>query len=156
MMTSQRGVTHTLTTPQPSKQCLATSSPFEEKIGYYRAVRHGQHIFVSGTTAIDPASPSDAPQILFPGDARQQTCVALQECIQAIQALGGKGAESVVRVRMFVSRPEDCTAVGEGFSEVLGRQNPGVGAAATMVVVRDGFVDARMLVEIEMDAMMNR
>ncbi|KAH8424154.1 YjgH family protein [Aspergillus melleus] len=151
---TEQGVTHTLTTPHPSKQCFATSSPFEEKIGYYRAVRHGQHIFVSGTTAIDPASPSDAPQILFPGDARQQTRVALGECIQAIQALGGKGSESVVRVRMFVSRPEDCVAVGEGFSEVLGRGgHPGVGAAATMVVVRDGFVDARMLVEIEMDAM---
>ncbi|KAI9043647.1 YjgH family protein [Aspergillus affinis] len=145
-----------MTTPHPhsSKQCFATSSPFEEKIGYYRAVRHGQHIFVSGTTAIDPTSPSDAPQILCPGDARQQTRVALRECIQAIQALGGKGAESVVRVRMFVSRPEDCVAVGEGFSEILGRaRHPGVGAAATMVVVRDGFVDARMLVEIEVDAM---
>lgn len=151
---TEPGVAHSLATPQPAKQCFATSSPFEEKIGYYRAVRHGQHIFVSGTTAIDPASPSSAPQILYPGDALQQTRVALRECIQAIQNLGGKGAESVVRVRMFVSRPDDCTAVGEGFSELFGRtSHPNVGAAATMVVVRDGFVDGRMLVEVEMDAM---
>ncbi|KAL4748157.1 hypothetical protein BDW72DRAFT_205873 [Aspergillus terricola var. indicus] len=136
------------------KQVYSTSSPFEERIGYYRAIRHGQHIFVSGTTAVDPASPAHAPQILFPNDARQQTRVALQECITAIQALGGKGAEDVVRVRMFVSRPEDCTAVGQGFTEILGRRSlPGVGAAATMLVVRDGFVDERMLVEIEVDAM---
>ncbi|KAL4778080.1 Endoribonuclease L-PSP/chorismate mutase-like protein [Aspergillus varians] len=137
----------------PIKQFYSTASPFEERIGYYRAVRHGQHIFVSGTTAVDPASPAHAPQILFPGDARQQTRVALQECIKAIQALGGKGPDNVVRVRMFVSRPEDCTAVGEGFTEILGcKSQPGVGAAATMLVVRDGFVDARMLVEIEVDA----
>ncbi|KAL6239959.1 hypothetical protein BDW75DRAFT_226687 [Aspergillus navahoensis] len=134
----------------PAKQFYSTSSPFEERIGYYRAVRRGQHIFVSGTTAVDPASPARAPQILFPDDARQQTRVALQECIKAIQALGGKGAEDVVRVRMFVSRPEDCTAVGEGFTETLGREShPGVGAAATMLVVRGGFVDEKMLVEIE-------
>ncbi|KAL4737339.1 hypothetical protein BDV11DRAFT_206861 [Aspergillus similis] len=134
----------------------STSSPFEERIGYYRAVRHGQHIFVSGTTAVDPASPAHAPQILFPNDARQQTRVALQECIKAIQALGGKGAEDVVRVRMFVSRHEDCTAVGQGFTETLGRgSRPGIGAAATMLVVRDGFVDERMLVEIEVDAMLD-
>ncbi|KAL4965931.1 uncharacterized protein BDV14DRAFT_189236 [Aspergillus stella-maris] len=143
------------TPPKPAKQLYSTSSPFEERIGYYRAVRHGQHIFVSGTTAIDPASPAHAPQILFPDDARQQTRVALQECIKAVQALGGKGAENVVRVRMFVSRPEDCTAVGEGFREVLGcKGQDGIGATATMLVVRDGFVDSRMLVEIEVDAML--
>ncbi|KAL4870913.1 hypothetical protein BDV12DRAFT_194829 [Aspergillus spectabilis] len=142
------------TTTTPTKQFHSTSSPFETKIGYYRAVRHGHQIFVSGTTAVDPASPAHAPQILFPGDARQQARVALQECIRAVQALGGKGAENVVRVRMFVARREDCNAVGEGFAEVLGRgeSRPGVGAAATMVVVRDGFVDERMLVEIEVDA----
>ncbi|KAL4907964.1 hypothetical protein BDW74DRAFT_166542 [Aspergillus multicolor] len=141
------------TSTVPVKQFYSTSSPFEERIGYYRAVRHGQHIIVSGTTAIDPASPAQAPQILFPDDARLQTRVALQECLKAVQALGGEGAENVVRVRMFVSRPEDCTAVGEGFTEILGRKSqPGVGAAATMLVVRNGFVDERMLVEIEVDA----
>ncbi|KAL3482286.1 Endoribonuclease L-PSP/chorismate mutase-like protein [Aspergillus californicus] len=141
---------------RPVKRFYSTKSPFEERIGYYRAVRHGQHIFVSGTTAVDPASPSHAPQILFPGDARQQTKVALQECISAVHALGGKGAENVVRVRMFVSRPEDCTAVGEGFTEILGRNSqPGVGSAATMIVVRDGFIDQRMLVEVEVDAIVD-
>ncbi|KAL2855319.1 hypothetical protein BJY01DRAFT_257053 [Aspergillus pseudoustus] len=143
-------------TPGSVKQFHSTSSPFEERIGYYRAVRHGQHIFVSGTTAVDPASPSHAPQILFPGDARQQTRVALEECIKAVQAVGGKGAENVVRVRMFVGQHEDCTAVGEGFTEVLGRHiQPGVGAAATMIVVQGGFIDENMLVEIEVDAMLD-
>ncbi|RMJ24532.1 YjgH family [Aspergillus sp. HF37] len=138
--------------PNSSKQYYSTASPFETQIGYYRAVRHAQQISVSGTTAVDPQSPATAPQILFPDDARQQARVALAECINAVKGLGGKGPESVVRVRMFVSRHEDCAAVGEGFREVLGRDNgAGVGTTATMVVV-SGFVDERMRVEVEMDA----
>lgn len=138
---------------RPKKKFYATTSPFEQKIGYYRAIRHGQQIFVSGTTAVDPHSPPSAPQILFPGDARGQTKAALEECIKAIQALGGKGPESIVRVRMFVGRSEDCGAVGEGFREILGKQNGGeFGAVATMIVVQNGFVDENMLVEIEVDA----
>lgn len=161
------------------KQVYATSSPYEQQFGYYRAVRHGQSIFVSGTTAIDPTSSPDAPQILYPNDARQQTRVALRECLAAVQALGGSrsGPENIVRVRMFVARHEDCRAVGEGFRDVLGktsgiesgsgsgfgsgcgsgtggRAGMAIGAAATMIVVQNGFVDERMLVEIEVDAIL--
>lgn len=136
---------------QTSKQYYSTSSPFEAQIGYYRAVRRGQQIFVSGTTAVDPKSPPNAPQILFPGDAQQQTRVALTECINAVKALGGKGAESVVRVKMFVSRHEDCPAVGEGFKGVLAKDGAGIGTTATMLVV-NGFIDQNMLVEVEVDA----
>lgn len=135
------------------KQFYSTSSPWEDRFGYYRAVRHGQHIYVSGSTAADPTSPPEAPRVRFPGDALQQTRVILEEIVQAIQAVGGQGAESIVRCKMFVSRKEDCGAVGEGFREVLGKHNGGqFGAAATMIVVADGFVDDQMLVEIEVDA----
>jgi enamine deaminase RidA (YjgF/YER057c/UK114 family) len=139
-----------------TKKLYATSSPFEEIFGYYRAVRHGKQIFVSGTTAVDPHSPPSAPQILFPGDAKQQTKAALEQCIKAIQALGGKGAQSVLRVKMFVGRHEDCLAVGEGFREVLGKhlqsEDGGqIGTAATMIVVQNGFINKDMLVEIEVD-----
>jgi enamine deaminase RidA (YjgF/YER057c/UK114 family) len=141
---------------EPAKTGFATSSPYEEQIGYYRAIRHGNHIFVSGTTAVDPHSSANAPRILHPEDAKQQTRIALEECIRAIQGLGGKGPEDIVRVKMFVSRHEDCTAVGQGFREILGKNNRGVGgmigAAATMIVVNGGFVNKDMLVEIEVDA----
>ena len=100
----------------PAKTCFATPSPYEEKIGYYRAIRHGNQIFVSGTTAVDPTSPTNAPRILHPEDAKQQTCVALEESIRAIQGLGGRGVQDIVRVKLFVSRHEDCEAVGLGFS----------------------------------------
>lgn len=136
-----------------NKRFYSTSSPWEARFGYYRAVRHGQHIFVSGSTAADPDSPPEAPRVRYPGDARQQTRITLEEIIEAIQAVGGKGAENIVRCRMFVSRKEDCGVVGEAFREVLGKQNGGqVGAAATMIVVTNSFVDDDMLVEIEVDA----
>ncbi|KAJ5297307.1 hypothetical protein PENANT_c005G08197 [Penicillium antarcticum] len=141
---------------KPTKHCFATPSPYEEQIGYYRAVRHGNHIFVSGTTSVDLLSSVNTPRILFPGDAKQQTRTALQESINAIQGLGGKGVEDIVRVKMYVGCHEDCAAVGEGFREILGKQNQGkyglVGAAATMIVVNGGFINKDMLVEVEVDA----
>ncbi|PGH13537.1 hypothetical protein AJ80_06287 [Polytolypa hystricis UAMH7299] len=141
-----------------AKSFYVTSSPFEQKIQYYRGVRHGQHIFISGTTAVDSTSSPSAPQIKFPGDAAQQMRVALEECLQAVRALGGRGHESVVRVRMFVGKQEACGPVGEAYREFFGwgqggSGNPEVGTAATMIVVPGGFVDDRMLVEVEVDAM---
>ncbi|KAG9568599.1 YjgH family protein, partial [Aureobasidium melanogenum] len=137
------------------KQYYATNSPWEAKIGYYRAVRRGPFIFVSGTTAVDSSPDATSPKVLHPGDAKAQALVAFQEIIKAIQALGGRGAENIVRTKMFVQRQEDCTAVADAFSQVLGKQNGSDhGTAATMIVV-GGFVDPDMLVEIECDAMVD-
>lgn len=139
----------------PKKQCYATNSVWEAKIGYYRAVRRGPFIFVSGTTAVDPSSDPTSHKVLHPGDAKAQALTTFEEIIRAIRALGGRGAEDIVRTKMFVQRQEDCGAVGEAFSEVLGKQNArDFGSAATMVVV-GGFVDPDMLVEIECDAMVD-
>ena len=130
-------------------------SPWEAKIGYYRAVRRGPFIFVSGTTAVDPSSNFTSPKVLHPGDAKAQALIAFKEIIKAIQALGARGAEDIIRTKMFVQRQEDCAAVAEAFTEVLGKQNGnGFGCAATMLVV-GGFVDSDMLVEIECDAMVD-
>jgi enamine deaminase RidA (YjgF/YER057c/UK114 family) len=141
---------------RPPKTCYETASPYEKKFGYYRAVRHGNQVFVSGTTSIDPYSPATAPLVLYPNDARQQTRAALQECIKAVIELGGQGLQDIVRVKMFVGCHDDCEAVGEGFYEVLGKQNRAesgkVGAAATMIVVKGGFINKQMLVEVEVDA----
>lgn len=150
-MSSQPTVLH-----QPAtKQYHATGSPWEAKIGYYRAVRRGPFIFVSGTTAVDPSSNATDAKVLHPGDAKAQAHIAFKEITKAIQALGGRGAESVVRTKMFVQRQQDCGAVAEALSEVLGKQNGSdFGTAATMIVV-GGFVDSDMLVEIECDAMVD-
>ncbi|WEW60147.1 hypothetical protein PRK78_005632 [Emydomyces testavorans] len=149
--------------PNSSKTLYQTPSPYEQRIGYYRGVRHGNHIFISGTTAVAvaPDSPaSAAPQILHPGDAAAQMRVALGECIRVVGELAGvdtrRAKGSVVRVRM----KEDVAGVMEVFREMLGAGREGcgeegdeVGVAATLIVVKDGFVSDDMLVEVEVDAM---
>ncbi|OBW63946.1 MAG: Uncharacterized protein AUREO_059890 [Aureobasidium pullulans] len=88
-------------TPQCStKQYYATNSPWEEAIGYYRAVRHNKNIYISGTTAVDPFSTPSNPRVLHPGDAAAQTRVTIDEIVKAIKALGGRGAESIVRTKI--------------------------------------------------------
>ena len=135
-----------------TKQFHATTSPWEENYGHYRAIRVGHQIYVSGTTAADPASPPEAPKMLCPGDARGQTRATLNEIIKAVQSLGGRGAESIVRTQLFIQRQEDAEAVMEGFREVLGRKNGGgIGTTAILLVV-SSFADPEMLVEIMVDA----
>ncbi|CAG8107657.1 unnamed protein product [Penicillium salamii] len=142
-----------LPTPVSStKQFYATNSPWEEKYGHYRAIRVGQQIYISGTTAADPDSLPESPRMLCPGDARGQTRATLNEIIKAIQALGGRGAESIVRTQLFIQRHEDAPEVMAGYTEILGRQNGGdVGSTAILLVVSN-FADPEMLVEIMVDA----
>lgn len=135
-----------------TKQFYATTSPWEENYGHYRAIRVGHQIYISGTTAADPESPPEAPKMLCPGDARGQTRATLNEIIKAVQSLGGRGAESIVRTQLFIQRQEDAEAVMEGFREVLGRKNGGgIGTTAILLVV-SSFADPEMLVEIMVDA----
>ncbi|KAL3440551.1 Endoribonuclease L-PSP/chorismate mutase-like protein [Aspergillus insuetus] len=141
--------------PVPSsttKRFYATNSPWEGVYGHYRAIRVGQQIYVSGTTAADPASPPEAPRVLCPGDSRGQTRATLKEVIKAIQTLGGRGAESIVRTQLFIQRHEDAPEVMAGFTDVLGRQHGGdIGSTAILLVVSN-FSDPEMLVEIMVDA----
>lgn len=140
------------TPTSPSKQFYATNSPWECTYGHYRAIRVGTHIYLSGTTAADPDSPPEAPRVLCPGDARGQTKATLNEVIKAIQALGGRGAESIIRTQLFIQRHEDAPQVMAGFTEVLGRQIGGkIGSTAILLVVSN-FSDPEMLVEIMVDA----
>ena len=129
------------------KSLYSTNNHFEVSFGYHRAVRRGSFIFLSGTTALSPGS----AYVLCPGDAAGQMTVAIEESLKAIRALGGRGAEDVVRVRMFLGKNEDCQEVGRAFKMVFGQD--GYGVAATMLVVPGGFVNKNILVEIEMDAM---
>lgn len=145
--------TKALSTPtSTTKKFYATNSPWEGTYGHYRAIRVGQQIYVSGTTAADPDSPPEKPRVLCPGGARGQTRVTLNETLKAIQFLGGKGAESIVRTQLFVQRHEDAPEVMAGFTEILGRQHGGdIGSTAIMLVVSN-FSDPDMLVEIMVDA----
>ncbi len=114
-------------------------SPYEDTIGFSRAVRVGERVLVSGTGPVWPGGECDPD----PG-------VQARRCIELIDAaLGEAGASlaDVVRTRMFITDAADADAVGEAHGRAFGAARP----AATMVVVA-GLLDPRWRVEIEAEA----
>ena len=119
----------------------STGSKWEPVIGYSRAVRVGQSVFVSGTTA----SGADG-NIVGVGDPYAQTQQILKNITAALEAVGAR-AEHVVRTRIYltdISRWED---VGRAHGEVFGEIRP---ATAMVEVAR--LISPEILVEIEADA----
>lgn len=121
------------------RQFAQSGSPFEASIGFSRAVRHGDRVFVSGTAPIWSDGSCDP-------DVSEQTrrCFAI---IEAALSELGCGLADVVRTRMYLVSPADAPAVGRIHGEIFARTRP----AATMVVVA-GLLDPRWKVEIEADA----
>lgn len=124
-------------------QRLSTGNPYEAQFGYSRAVRRGPFIFVSGTTSICPET---GELQHADGSAYDQAIAAFAELLNAVKHLGGQ-KQDVVRVRMFVTKNEDTGEVGRAMKDTLGEVAP----AATMIVGAH-FVDSKMKVEIELDA----
>jgi len=118
-----------------------SAAPWEARVGYCRAVRAGNHIYVTGTAPVAEGGGVEAP-----GDAYRQArrCLALIE-----RALAELGADlsSVVRTRMFVTDIARWGEFGRAHAEVFGAHPP----ATTMVEVR-ALIDPAMLIEIEADA----
>jgi enamine deaminase RidA (YjgF/YER057c/UK114 family) len=124
------------------RQHVSTGSPYERTIGFSRALRVGQNVFVSGTAPIWPDGSCD-------GDPEIQA----RRCLEIIRAaLGDAGAAArhVVRTRMFITQPGYADAVGRAHRAVFGDVRP----AATMVVIA-GMLDPRWKVEIEADAVID-
>jgi isochorismate pyruvate lyase len=118
-----------------------SGAPWEPQIGYCRALRAGDHIYVTGTAPID-----DEGRVFAPGDGYRQA----RRCFEIIQrALHELGADltCVVRTRLFVTDIHRWADFGRAHREVFEKNPP----ATTMVEVRS-LIDPAMLIEVEADA----
>jgi enamine deaminase RidA (YjgF/YER057c/UK114 family) len=119
---------------------VPTQAPWAKVVGYSRAVRAGNHVFVAGTAPV-----GEDGNVVAPGDAYLQAKRCLEIIVTALAATGAR-VEHVVRTRMFVRDPQMWEAVGRAHGEVFGEIQP----ATTMVFV--DFIHPEMVVEIEADA----
>jgi enamine deaminase RidA (YjgF/YER057c/UK114 family) len=118
---------------------VSSGSPFEPTIGFSRATKVGDHIYVSGTGPVWPDESCD-PDV----GAQARRCL---EIIEEALALLGATPDDVVRTRLYLVDPADIDAVGAVHAEVFGEIRP----AATAVAVA-ALLDPRWKVEIEADA----
>ena len=123
-----------------TRRNISTVGPWEAKIGYSRAVRVGQSVQVSGTTAMTHAG------LVGKGDPYAQTIQALKT-IEAALVQAGASMADVVRTRIYMSNIEQWQEVGRAHGEIFGSIRP----ATTMVEVKR-LIDPDMLLEIEADA----
>jgi enamine deaminase RidA (YjgF/YER057c/UK114 family) len=116
-------------------------APWESQVGYCRAIRIGNNIYVSGTAPV-----GEDGMVVAPGDAYAQA----RRCCEIIQhALRDLGADcaNVVRTRMFVTDVGRWAEYGRAHQEFFGAYPP----ASAMVEVKS-LIDPAMLIEIEVDA----
>jgi enamine deaminase RidA (YjgF/YER057c/UK114 family) len=126
-------------TDRNGRKCVSTGSPWEPIVGYSRAIREADFIFVTGTLGLE----SDGR---FGPTLKDQTRRALEIIIAAIEALGGK-ASDVVRTRIFVTDISRWREAAEVHSEYFESIRP----ATTMVQIAK-LIDDNAMVEIEADA----
>ena len=118
-----------------------SKAPWETEVGYCRAIRAGNHIYVTGT-----ASVAEEGGVFAPGDGHGQAKRCLEIIEKALKNLGCDRTR-IVRTRMFVTDIGLWAEFGKAHREFFGENRP----ATTMVEVRS-LIDPAMLIEIEADA----
>ncbi len=119
---------------------VSTGAPWEPIVGYCRAIRVGDVVEVSGTTAMQDG------KVVAPGDAYRQTIHILETIKGALNQLG-VGIEDVVRTRTYVTDISQWESVGRAHGEYFRDVLP----VSSMVEVR-ALIDPELLVEIEVSA----
>jgi len=119
---------------------ISSSSNFENKIGFSRAVRVGDFISIAGTAAVDENGNS-----IYPNDAYLQTKACFEIARKAIEQAGGK-LENTVRTRIMLVNIDDWEKAAKAHGEIFENIKP----ACTFVEVKR-FIKKEWLVEIEMD-----
>ena len=138
------GPTSLNTEVRVSFQRVFSGAPWEQRVGYCRALRAGDRVFVTGTAPVAAAGGVHAP-----GDGYAQA----RRCFEIIgEALAGVGARmaDVTRTRMFVTDIDRWEEFGRAHAEAFGAHPP----TTTMVEV-SRLIDPEMLIEIEADAVID-
>jgi len=123
------------------RQNISSRAPWEDQVGYSRAVRIGNTIEVSGTAPLRDGEVTGS-------NAYEQAKICLEIIQQAIEKAGGK-LDNVVRTRIYVRDIAQWAAIGKAHGEVFGTIKP----ATTMVEV-SALIDPKILVEIEATAVL--
>lgn len=118
-----------------------SGAPWEEKVGYCRALQARGHVWITGTAPVNPDGSTHAP-----GDMYAQTVKCLDLIEKALAELGAN-METIVRTRLYVTDISQWEAVGKAHQERFGDHPP----TTTMIEVK-GLIDPDMLIEIEADA----
>lgn len=119
---------------------VQSGSPWEESFGFARAVAAGDRVLVAGTTSFKGS-------VLYgEGDPYEQARVAFANALDALGEFG-LGADSVLRTRLYLTHARDVDEVGRAHKELFDSIRP----VSTLLIV-DGFVDPRILVEVELEA----